>query len=177
AESAAALDAKPVESLMGDLANPSSDVRARVAAALGRKKLEAASAVVAALGHPDWRVRRGACDAIRAMVPRGKAKEPDAAERELREAIEGAIPALIELLSDKELWVRAGAASALGAMGKQAAPAADALVRACGDDDPWVREAAIPAVRAVTEDKEARRRAALGALMKRSTGFADMRHA
>ena len=52
---------------------------------------------------------------------------------------ESAVPALTEVLGDAGWWTRAGAAAALGCMGKPAHSAVPALIEALKDDSEWVR--------------------------------------
>ena len=57
-----------------------------------------------------------------------------------------AVLALIEVMTDKQWWVRAVAVSVLGRMGKEAVKSVPALVEAIRDEHWWVRRNAIEAI-------------------------------
>ena len=60
--------------------------------------------------------------------------------------VKTAVPALIELLKDEDLWVRRFAASALGKFGPDAKIAVPALEELLGDKSAWVRQACAEAL-------------------------------
>ena len=75
-----------------------------------------------------------------ANLDRGDFTNPSQLESPYGLAAAGAVavPALIEALQDRDWWLRAGAATALGCMGAEAQDAAPALAAALQDDSEWV---------------------------------------
>ena len=140
------------------IGNPSAVVRASALGALARLGALDDGALEAALGDPDWGVRRRACELAATRPGVG----------------------LAAVLDDPEPLVVEMAAWALGEQGSNAD--VDALARvAAGHDDPLCREAAVaalgaigderglPAVLAALDDRPAVRRRAAAAL----AAFAD----
>ena len=75
-----------------------------------------------------------------ANLERGDFTNPSQLESPYGLAAAGAVavPALVEALQDRDWWLRAGAANALGCMGAEAQEAATALAAALQDDSEWV---------------------------------------
>ncbi|MHC5058693.1 MAG: HEAT repeat domain-containing protein [Planctomycetota bacterium] len=180
-------DAKSVDELVTGLTDVIPYHRRLAAGALARKGEDAVPRVVETLTSPNWHVRRGGCDALAEIARlhrgrrRGGESEPDDATKEARtaayRAAVEAVPHLMKLLRDEELWVRHGAASALAGMEEGAAASAEALVSAAADGDKWVREAVIGAVQKVTKEKDVHLRAATNVLRQPDVSFAVTRHA
>jgi len=154
-------DDRSVEELMRELGGEIPDHRLEAARALGRKGPEVVPRLIKALKDKDWKVRRGASDALAGLKADAKP----------------AVPALIEALKDKEPWVRDGAATALGKIGPEAEAAARPLVEVLKDRELWLRESAIVALQAVTKDKELLLQGAINAVMFPDTGWSVRRHA
>jgi len=130
-----AMDKQPVGKLIQQLESPSVHVRGHAARSLAKKGKAATPALVEALRHPHWHVRRGACDAIRFMEKDAAAHAADA------------LPALVNALDDGDFYVRDGAALALAAIGQVPDPAVPKLVRMLNNPDHWwPREAAVRAL-------------------------------
>jgi HEAT repeat protein len=149
--------AELVRALAGEIPHD----RQEAAQALGAKGAEALPAIRKALKDKDWRVRRGATDALAQIGADAKSE----------------MPALVEALKDKDAWVRDGAAVALGKIGRDAKDAAKALAKAATDESVWVRESAMGALRSVTTDKDILLPAATAAVKIRESGWAAKRHA
>ena len=135
--------------------------RLRASKALGARGPKVLPAVLKALKAKDWKVRRGAADALGAMGADAKAAVPD----------------LAKALKDKDAWVRAGAAAALGRVGPLPAESAKALAGLAADPDSWVREEAVNSLRSATKDKAILLPAAIAAVKVRDSGWGVRRHA
>ena len=171
----ASYDSHTVNKLVLELGSELPQKRLLASKALARKTPPVFSTFVSLTHNADWRVRRGACDAVIELCKlSGKGKSPATA---VLDGLKPVIPRFIDLLTDEEPWVRHGAAAALGSIGATAGSATDRLVTAAGDLDAWVREAAMSAVTKVTEDESKILAAATAVLLKPDTGFADKRHA
>ena len=120
AEKKPAEDPRTVPVLVAAMAGEIPYHRLQAAKALGAKGTDALPAVLKALRDRDWKVRRGATDALAAMGADANS----------------AVPQLAAALKDRDAWVRAGAAAALGKMGPLPADAAKALAKACTDPRP-----------------------------------------
>jgi HEAT repeat protein len=156
-------EAPSVAALLRELDAELPDRRLEAARALARKGPEVVPALVHALSHKSWRVRRSAADALAGL--RAEAKP--------------AVGALVKALSDDEPWVRAGAAAALGRIGPDAKEAAAALADAAGDRDLWVRKCALEALARGrgADDDAVLLRAAVAAMAFPDTGWAAKRFA
>jgi len=133
-----AMDKLPIAELVKELANDSVHLRGHAARSLAKKGKEAAPALIQALGHPHWHVRRGACEAIHFM------------EKDARANASEALPALSKALDDPDFYVRDGAARAIAAIGySRITPdaAVPKLIKLLDDPDSWwPREAAVLAL-------------------------------
>ena len=130
-----AMDKLAVAELVKELANERVHLRGHAARALAKKGKEATPALIQALKHDHWHVRRGACEAIRFM------------EKDARANASDALPALVEVLDDQDFYVRDGAARAIAAIGKTPTAAVPRLVKMLDDPDHWwPREAAVEAL-------------------------------
>ncbi len=130
-----AIETLPVAALIGKLADPHVHVRGHAARALAKKGKAATPALIKALAHEHWHVRRGACDAVRFMDKEARANAADA------------LPALTQALGDGDFFVRDGAALAIAAIGQTPDEAVPALVKLLDDRDHWwPREAAVKAL-------------------------------
>lgn len=160
-------DAMTTEMLIGEIA---SNVPYRrylaVSAILRRPENEALSVAVNALQSDNWRVRSSGCSILPAVWSKHEDKGDDSAA-----SIKKQIPALIQLLTDEHFWVRACAANALSAFGKEAESATDALVKAAADPEEWVRGAALRALEKVTDDPAPSLTAAAAAVKSGWTSF------
>lgn len=150
-----------VERLMEELGGDVPARRLEAAKALAGKEPGVVPVLSEALVHEDWKVRRGATDAL----------------GEMKAEARGAVAALTEALEDENAWVRDGAATALGSIGPEAESATLALREALGDEDLWVRESAIRALTAITKDKEILLPAAVVALGHGETAWNVRRYA
>jgi len=149
--------AELVEALAGELPFQ----RKQAAEALAAKGKAALPAVRRALKDRDWKVRRGATDALAALGADGLA----------------AAPQLAAALKDKDAWVRAGAAAALGKMETLPADAVQALAAACTDPDKWVRESAVRSLGSATKDKKILLTTAVAVVRLPDSGWGVRRHA
>jgi HEAT repeat protein len=169
-------DAREAVSFLRDALNDrDSGVRVAVTEALGRIGPEARLAVPALLrlwenkdGSADmtvqyavagalWRIDPIAAARARAFLQVGGRRGPafgpgsrsapgGARSSDVPDEVKGAIPTLIRSLADKDPDTRAGAASALGVIGPDAAAAIPSLTRALQDDSEAVRAAAAKAL-------------------------------
>ena len=155
AEGKAPADKRTTGELLKALSDEVPYERLRAAKALAASGREVLPALVKALKDKDWRVRRGATDAL----------------REMKRDANSAVGDLAKALTDSDAWVRDGAAAALGRMGPDAKSAARALAKAVTDDDVWVRETAIAALRSATKDKDILLPAAVAAMRVRHTSW------
>ena len=124
---------RSVEALQAALQDPDERVRLDAYYDLGALGVEGVPVLMAALKDESARCWQ-------ANLERGDFTNPSQLESPYGLAAAGAVavPALIEALQDREWWLRAGAASALGCMGTEAQEAASALAAALQDDSEWV---------------------------------------
>ena len=124
---------RSVAALQAALHDPAERVRLDAYYDLGALGMEGVPVLMAAL--TDESARRW-----QANLARGDFTNPSQLESPYGLAAAGAVavPALIEALQDRDWWLRAGAASALGCMGAAAQEAAPALAAALQDDSEWV---------------------------------------
>ncbi len=122
------------------------------------------------LAEDNWRIRRGACDALLYLAQNAQ-RGKDAPAPAWMKTVQAAV---VPLLDDREAWVRAGAARALAWMGD--APA-EGLLRLTTDEDEWVRGAAGDTLVRVTRDKAVLLRAARNLLSRPTTSAAAVRSA
>lgn len=97
-------DALSEKDLLGRLGSWSPTVRERAAQALARRKPAPVDAVIALLDSPSLETRYGACEAI----------------VQLKGSAATAVPKLMIVFQDKDLWLRVSAANALAAIGPAA---------------------------------------------------------
>ena len=124
---------RTVDALQAALRDPDEQVRLDAYYDLGALGAEGVPVLMAVL--KDESARRW-----RANLERGDFTNPSQLESPYGLAAAGtvAVPALVEALQDRDWWLRAGAATALGCMGAEAQGAATALAAALQDDSEWV---------------------------------------
>ena len=124
---------RSVEALQAALQDPDERVRIDAYYDLGALGAEGVPVLMVAL--KDESARRW-----QANLGRGDFTNPSQLESPYGLAAAGAVavPALVEALQDRDWWLRAGAACALGCMGVEAQEAATALAAALQDDSEWV---------------------------------------
>lgn len=136
-------------------------LRLAAARALGQKGKQVVPLLIKTLGHKDWKMRRGATDALAQLGP----------------AAAAAVGPLTKALADEDPWIRDGAACALGRIGPAAAPAAKAMVRALKGADDWIAESVMAALPSITKDKETLLAAALLVVEMPSSSYSAKRYA
>lgn len=115
--------------------------------------------VTRALADADPYTRRAGLDTLIAMAQPNHvaAMYPDLdkprAAQKFRQDTAALVPRVIRLVHDENLWVRCGAAEALGAIGPRSTPAATALAKRALDDDPWFVEHATQALGRMSLDR------------------------
>ena len=124
---------RTVAALQAALQDPDERVRIDAYYDLGALGAEGVPVLMAALKDESarrWQTNLG----------RGDFTNPSQLESPYGLATAGAVavPALVEALQDRDWWLRAGAACALGCMGAEAQEAATALAAALRDDSEWV---------------------------------------
>jgi HEAT repeat protein len=148
----ASADEKVVAVLVGGLGDKAGSVRHACREALGRCGAAAIGPLVQALASENTDVRSYAADAL------GDVAVYDDADAQ---PLDQAVPALSELLGDKQYAVRVSAAMALGRIGARAAPALAKLITLLDDPEWAVADAAVPAVAAADPPNGTRSVAAL----------------
>lgn len=154
-------DPRSVEELTGAMGRGATTLRLAAAKALGRKGKQVVPLLIRTLGHKDWRMRRGATDALAELGPDAK----------------DAVGALIKALKDGEPWIRDGAACALGRIGPAAEPAARAMVEVLQGADDWIAESVMAALPSITKDREILLAAALRVVAMPSSSYSAKRYA
>lgn len=150
--------AKDLPELIKELQSPVGAYRHMVEKTIIGKGLPGLEAVSRLAKSEEWKLRSAYCEIVgwisgRGLAKKGKKKnkteftqaEKDAIEK--RVAVE--IPRLINLLDDKNAWVRRRATWALGRCGDAARVALPKIQTMIEDPDAWVRLAVIPTMRSL----------------------------
>jgi len=161
AKKAPPADSRSEAELMKAMGAGPAALRLRAAKALGQKGKHIVPALIKALNHKDWQMRRSAADALAELGPDAK----------------DALKPLIKALKDKDPWVRDGAAFALGKMGAAAEPAAKTLVETMKGADDWICETVIASIGSVTKDKDTLLDAAIVVMGQPSSSYSAKRYA
>ncbi|HAS82415.1 MAG TPA: hypothetical protein DCS43_07020 [Verrucomicrobia bacterium] len=161
-------DQKPVVELLSDLEHTVPYVRLLAENALVSKGPEGIKAVVAQVGHPDWKVRSSVCNVMGNAL--GRYRKLAASEQDIA-LLQADVPTLFPLLSDDHFWVRFRAASVLGGFGEAAAPVLPALALLVQDSEEWVRMAAIRTIRQLNPPPAVAVQAAMQVLMHPGSAY------